>query len=55
MGYSLAAHNWPGGKQLSALAIVAAVLVAVGLSQRVIETAVLSWVMLCGLYINRQI
>jgi hypothetical protein len=63
---ALAAHKWPGGKHLSVLAIVAAVLVwggvasllpkspLVGLSQRVIETAVLSWVVLCGLYIQRQ-
>ncbi|MEQ1686221.1 MAG: DUF998 domain-containing protein [Burkholderiaceae bacterium] len=60
------ARRWPGATYLAALGFVAAALVLVGLltlspkspfagiSQRVIEVAVLSWVLLCGVYLRSR-
>lgn len=66
--YALAwqARRWPGARLLAGLGFVAAALVLVGLltlspkspfagtSQRVIEVAVLSWVVMCGLYLRSR-
>lgn len=66
--YALAwqARRWPGATHLAALGFVAAALVLVGLltlspksafagsSQRLIEVAVLSWVVVCGVYLRSR-
>lgn len=65
----LAARRWPSGRGLSATAFVVAVAVAallgllslspkspwVGASQRLIEAAMLSWIVLCGAYIRARL
>jgi hypothetical membrane protein len=62
----LAARTWTGGAALSIFAYVAATVLLcawltlspdspyVGISQRVLEASMLSWVVACGLYLGRQ-
>lgn len=62
----LAARRWPGGRLVSVLGFVCAPIAFValgsmgpdsaflGLSQRVLEASVLSWVVACGLYLGRR-
>jgi hypothetical protein len=62
----LAARKWPDGRLVSIWAFAAAVISLAGLltispespyaglSQRAIEGAVLSWVVVCALYLGRQ-
>ena len=64
--FSWQARRWPSGAQLAAFGFIAAALCLiglltlsptspyVGLSQRVIETSVLLWVVICGIYIRSR-
>ncbi len=60
------ARSWPGGKLLSALGFAGALTALIGLAllspefayvgvaQRVLELSVLTWIVACGIYVNRH-
>lgn len=64
--FGLGARSWPGGQWLAPLAFIAAAVTLiglmslspkspwVGLSQRMIEASVLTWVVCCGFYLTHQ-
>ena len=60
------ARSWPGGKKLSMLGFAGALTAFIGLSflspeyayvglaQRMLELSVLTWIVACGIYVNRH-